>query len=938
MNNACVADCNPGTLCTVNGARVCVNTATDTSHCGGCNQACSIPNAATFCAGGMCGFTGCQRGFGDCDANPRNGCEVNINSDAANCGGCGLACRLANATASCSNAQCAVGICNGGFGNCDGNAMNGCEANVQTDNANCGGCGMRCAAGQVCTAGRCTNLSIGGPNFAIISLQTNNCQAVEHNNVTGDDRGGIALSNQRVFYAGDATLGAFDRQTLAGAAAGMTRDSLVSDLRTQTAYVFGAGAVPIGIGGGVATQLIALDPVTGALSGQTVPLSAPITMTAQMGRPTTAFFSGYGRIVVLTNNHGYNIAMPAGTVTDLGIMPFPAVAAACESWAIWGTAEFFGNELYVDYVQDNTTIARLRLSNQTVAPLARFANLSDMCSFVAAPSLNRWYFHHEGNSQFRSGAGVDETIGYCPAQFTSDLLQINSLTTANCTAIEHNNVTGDDRNGIALTASSVLYSGDSSTGRFSANDLTGGVGVGAVYDGLFSDIAAQRAFAFTVAGVPARNDAGFVADGFVELSVNGMPMGAVTPLSRAITFARGTGIFSGNDRVVVASAGRAFEVQISSGTVTDLGAFNATMPVLCEGWAGFFGVAELIDGDTWLAFNQTTGTTRAIIRQNVRTGARQIVASFSSANGALSDLCSFTVSPQRDRWYFHYEAAGFARNGDETLGFCDAAINRTASLRVTALFNAGCTTASNDPPTGDDRGGLIASDNRVFVTGDTSTGAFAVGDLTGGVSVGRILDSLVTDLGTNELYAFGDAFGSPITSAGGVATQLIALDPITAATLPTAIRLSQTIALNGAQRANELGFYSGIHRVVVHVASTVYDIELPTGRVSIASMARPQPMRTPSESWATWGIAEHFGNELSLVYVQSANSIARIRVSDGLTGNVGAFGNLADTASIAFMPQLNRWYFHHEGPSQFRMAMADEETVGFCNAGYSGAP
>jgi hypothetical protein len=870
--------------------------------------------------------------------NSANGCEINIATNARHCGGCGRACALANATPTCVNAQCDISACNAGFANCDMNAANGCESNLATDSNNCGSCGTRCVAGQTCLMGRCAAGTLGGPNFAIVALQSNNCQVVEHNAVTGDDRGGIALSNQRVFYSGDSALGAFDRQSLMGVAAGRPLDSLVSDLRTQTAYVFAAGAAPIGTNGGFATQLIALDAVSGSLTGTTVQLSAPLQLSpTNAGRPTTAFFSGYGRIVVLTNGRAYNIAMPSGVLTDVGVVTFPQ-ATACESWAIWGTAEYFGNELYVDYVQDATTIARLRISNGSIAPLARFAALSDMCSFVAAPSLNRWYFHHEGNSQFRSGMGVDETLGFCSAQYLSDVLQINSLTTANCTSIEHNNVTGDDRNGIALTATTVLYSGDGSTGRFSANDLSGGAAIGTVYDAMFTDIAAQRAYAFTNAGVPVRGDAGFSANGFVELSAAGLAVGAPTPLSRNITFARGDGVFSGNDRVVVVSSGRALEVQISSGTVTDLGPFVATAPVLCEGWQGFFGIAELIDGDTWLAYNQTNATSRAIIRHNVRTGQTQIVSAFSPANGALSDLCSFTVSPQRDRWFFHYEGNGFARNGDETLGFCDAAINRPATLRLTSLLTLGCSTQDHEAVTGDDRGGLVSSMQRVFVSGDTSTASFAIADLSGAMPLGRILDALISDLGTGQIYSLADAFGAPLTVSGGVATQLIEIDGTTGATRPGSIPLSQSMTLAGAVGANNVGIYSGWHRAVVHVGSNVYDVELPSGRVALVSAMRPQPMRTPSESWATWGIAEFFSNELSLAYVQSPTTIARMRVSDGLTGVIAGFANLADMASITLMPQLGRWYFHHEGSSQFRVANGGDETVGFCSASYSGAP
>ena len=48
--------------------------------------------------------------------------------------------------------------------------------------------------------------------------------------------------------------------------------------------------------------------------------------------------------------------------------------------------------------------------------MATFTSLSDMCSFTVSPSTNRWYWHHEGNSQF---GGSDESIGYCTAAFAS---------------------------------------------------------------------------------------------------------------------------------------------------------------------------------------------------------------------------------------------------------------------------------------------------------------------------------------------------------------------------------------------------------------------------------------------------------------------------------------------------------------------------------------
>ena len=54
--------------------------------------------------------------------------------------------------------------------------------------------------------------------------------------------------------------------------------------------------------------------------------------------------------------------------------------------------------------------------------------------------------------------------------------------------------------------------------------------------------------------------------------------------------------------------------------------------------------------------------------------ARTVVATFSN----LSDMCSFTFSPQRNRWYFHNEGASeIAPAGVETTGWCPGTFTTT---------------------------------------------------------------------------------------------------------------------------------------------------------------------------------------------------------------------------------------------------------------------
>jgi hypothetical protein len=67
---------------------------------------------------------------------------------------CGNVMPVTNGIATCVSSVCSVSACLQGFGDCDGNQANGCEAPLTTVQ-NCGGCGIACAANQVCSSGSC---------------------------------------------------------------------------------------------------------------------------------------------------------------------------------------------------------------------------------------------------------------------------------------------------------------------------------------------------------------------------------------------------------------------------------------------------------------------------------------------------------------------------------------------------------------------------------------------------------------------------------------------------------------------------------------------------------------------------------------------------------------------------------------------------------------
>jgi hypothetical protein len=174
VNSLCaVSGCSAGFAnCNGTAADGCeINTATDTSHCGSCGSPCSAVNVSPVtCSAGVCNGT-CKPGWGDCNNNKRSdGCETDLNS-ASNCGACGNDCRLRPyvAASSCLAGSCKIDSCLMSFANCDGNTANGCETNTGTDLNNCGACGNVCPAVAngvpACNSGVC---GVGGcyPGFA----------------------------------------------------------------------------------------------------------------------------------------------------------------------------------------------------------------------------------------------------------------------------------------------------------------------------------------------------------------------------------------------------------------------------------------------------------------------------------------------------------------------------------------------------------------------------------------------------------------------------------------------------------------------------------------------------------------------------------------------------------------------------------------------------
>lgn len=121
--------------CETCGGDLCVDLQSDAAHCGGCDNACP---AGVACVAGECS---CGPGTELCDS----GC-VDLNADPEHCGGCDQPCDPGQV---CSSGMC-MGGCDPGLEQCGGSCVD-----TQTSAAHCGACDNSCGAGLSCVAGEC---------------------------------------------------------------------------------------------------------------------------------------------------------------------------------------------------------------------------------------------------------------------------------------------------------------------------------------------------------------------------------------------------------------------------------------------------------------------------------------------------------------------------------------------------------------------------------------------------------------------------------------------------------------------------------------------------------------------------------------------------------------------------------------------------------------
>ena len=145
---------------------------------------CAFDHATAICnTAGQCAFNDCSTGFGNCNNDPKDGCETDL-SKAATCGSCTTQCDATAPLCAGSNGsyQCVTG--------CTAPASTLCGSqcvDVKTNASHCGGCLMACPsktnADAVCNASMC-DFSCHNGYHKCVGAQT--CAANTDVNQCGD--------------------------------------------------------------------------------------------------------------------------------------------------------------------------------------------------------------------------------------------------------------------------------------------------------------------------------------------------------------------------------------------------------------------------------------------------------------------------------------------------------------------------------------------------------------------------------------------------------------------------------------------------------------------------------------------------------------------------------------------------------------------------------
>ncbi|MFN6357867.1 MAG: hypothetical protein ACK4XL_03405, partial [Bacteroidota bacterium] len=238
--------------------------------------------------------------------------------------------------------------------------------------------------------------------------------SVDHNNLTGDDRGNIVVTQNYVYFFGDANIARYNASNLTGGTVLPLRDGLFATYGgTGTLYAFGNSSAPFGNGVGTATHVWRVDSALNTIAGSAVALSASVTLTGTLASGPDFVLVGASTIVKVNPVTG---AVTTLTTTGTALAPNSA-----EMGPATGYATLENGNHYITYraiALYNSGIARFHVEGNTNTMVFDPGTLggnnvyADLAALTYSPWNNRVYFHHEGGRAATASTLFNETGGY----------------------------------------------------------------------------------------------------------------------------------------------------------------------------------------------------------------------------------------------------------------------------------------------------------------------------------------------------------------------------------------------------------------------------------------------------------------------------------------------------------------------------------------------
>jgi hypothetical protein len=235
--------------------------------------------------------------------------------------------------------------------------------------------------------------------YEINSLDTSNYQIVDHNLLSGDDRGGIAVTANHVYIVGDNATARYDLDLQNGIEL-QRRDGIFTDLSQLKIYTLYNTVAPFtpnndNQDGFIMNALRALNEDL-SFGSEIIMLSQSISVGTE---EQAIILAGYNELIVGTANGNYDfyhISILNGLVTPMGQHQLGVYGS--ENWTDWGISGFDGTDRHAYFRDDNDSIVDFNFTTNTstsILPITDFAGLS---CFISHPVNHRFYGSYEGNS------------------------------------------------------------------------------------------------------------------------------------------------------------------------------------------------------------------------------------------------------------------------------------------------------------------------------------------------------------------------------------------------------------------------------------------------------------------------------------------------------------------------------------------------------------